>query len=722
MLILSSLAYTNDIPKGRYDSNGYPIGTPVKVDSILKGLDNLAMGNDYKNSGMSEADRKSYEDAVASLKTKLKENNFVISKSINHNTSDASGFAAFAIEPEPNPGGEVTICCRGSDGINLNPLDNDNTLNDWVGADLALAWEDQTKQQEEMKRFMDGMETYQNVTLTGHSLGGNLAMYAAVTFPYPNKVSNVSAFDGPGFNRDFINQHQDEISEIKHKINNYQQEHDFVSSSLISIGNVVILDSTIDYGGGVDFDHHNRWAIGVNSDGELRREETGRKDDVCNAWTIFSTDASNTITDISEFFGTSKGGTRGVVRDFTEATKQRLSGEIDDINKSTWSPVTDAIGDVISYAGKWLGIISLKDDMSNVESYQRTVLDMTNTTKKELEQIFEDVYAIDKEFKGKFAEIVENETAYNDRLKFLFDLIKPNFSICSAATIRKDIGAYDDKLRATSNKTNATFEKEVDWAAKQAALEATKGTISSIFKAAVDLVCLPASMIKNIATGNPIGILTDTWNIIDDVFAVGGNLAGLTVVGIGYGIGALTGSSKVKHEAVKYSEAYGGVSGLTDVLEAEEKVNGEGGFITGMKKVSQTIDAASAAYGLFSDAKDFLENPKKMMDFDFGFKEYEPIKKADMVKEYQDDYRKWQSLYRNYVKDNHVIELKNISNAKDFLDPITGFFTGDDKGEWESVVGGEIAEAFKKSNKWFGALEDAYDLGEDICELFGIAS
>lgn len=71
-----------------------------------------------------------------------------------------------------------------------------------------------------------------------------------------------------------------------------------------------------------------------------------------------------------------------MVRDFTEATKQSLSGEIDDINKSSWSPVTDAIGDAVSYAGKWLGVISLKDDMSNVESYQRTVLDMTDMTKK----------------------------------------------------------------------------------------------------------------------------------------------------------------------------------------------------------------------------------------------------------------------------------------------------------------------------------------------------
>lgn len=295
MLILSSLAYTNDIPKGRYDSEGYPISEPVSVESILKGLDKLAMGNDYNKSNMSDADRKNYEAAIASLKAKLKDNNFVISKSINHNTSGESGFAAFAIEPDPNPDGEVIVCCRGSDGMNLNPFDKDNTLNDWAGADLALAWDEQTKQQEEMKKFMEGFEDYHNITLTGHSLGANLAMYAAVTFPYPDKIFGVYAYDGPGFNLSFINEHYEEISRINSKIYNYQQEHDFVSSSLVSIGNVIVLDSTIDYDGGIDFDHHNRWAIGVDPDGELRREESGKKDDVCNTWTGVSSGVSTAI-------------------------------------------------------------------------------------------------------------------------------------------------------------------------------------------------------------------------------------------------------------------------------------------------------------------------------------------------------------------------------------------------------------------------------------------
>lgn len=295
MLILSSLAYTNDMPKAKYDAEGYPINDPVSVKSILGGLDKLAMGNDYDKSAINQIDKDSYEAAIESLKIKLTESDFVISKSINYNTSGESGFAAFAIEPYPNPNGEVIICCRGSDRMKMNPFDENNTLNDWVGADAALAWDEQTRQQEEMKKFMEGFEDYHNISLTGHSLGGNLAMYGAVTFPYPNKIAGVYSYDGPGFNLAFINEHYEEISRINDRIYNFQQEHDLVSSSLISIGNVIVLEASIDYDGGVDFDHHNRWAITVAPDGNVRRNASGKKDTVCNTWNGVSNGMSNTI-------------------------------------------------------------------------------------------------------------------------------------------------------------------------------------------------------------------------------------------------------------------------------------------------------------------------------------------------------------------------------------------------------------------------------------------
>ena len=291
MLILSSLAYT-DIPKGKFDSNGYPLpNSKLSVEAILGGLDNLSKGKGY-GEGMSEIDKGSYEAAIDSLKTKLIENNFVVTKSITHNSSGESGFAAFAIEPNPNPNGEVVICCRGSDKMKLNPLDSKNTLNDWLHADVALAWDEQTLQQAEMERFMKGFERYNSISLVGHSLGANLAMHGAVTFPYSNKITAVYAIDGPGYNQAYINFHRKEIERINNKIYNFQQEHDIVSSSLISIGDIIPLDSSVPYDG-LDFKHHSRYAIGVEPDGRLRRESSGEKDDICKGWNTGSNNASS---------------------------------------------------------------------------------------------------------------------------------------------------------------------------------------------------------------------------------------------------------------------------------------------------------------------------------------------------------------------------------------------------------------------------------------------
>lgn len=406
-----------------------------------------------------------------------------------------------------------------------------------------------------------------------------------------------------------------------------------------------------------------------------------------------------------------------MVRDFTEETKQRLCDEIDDINKKTWSPVTDFLGDLFLYGGKWIGVLSLNDDMSNVTAYQRSVLDMTDMTKKDLKKIFEDVYNIDKEYRDNFEGVFNNENKYNARVEYMASLLKPNFSICSAAEIRKGIKPYNDALKATSKELNETFKKEVDWAAKQAALKSAKGILTGIFKAGVDIVCLPGNMIKNIVTGNYVGLFTDTWDIINDVFAVGGNLVGLAAVGLGYAIGGLTDSTKVIHEAVKSSEAYGGVSGLTEVLEAEEKLNGEGGMTTILRKGSHTIDTVSAGCSLVKDMKDFLDDPSEMMDLNFGFKGYKKVAKVDMLEKYQEDYRKWQALYRRTVKANHAVEIKNLSNLKGFLDPFI------DAGWGDSEAQGNVGKApVEKSNKWFKAIGDGYDFGEDIAEIIGWAS
>lgn len=191
-----------------------------------------------------------------------------------------------------------------------------------------------------------------------------------------------------------------------------------------------------------------------------------------------------------------------MIRDFTEATKERLLNEIDDINKSTWGFLTDAIGDAWLYANKCIGLLSLKDDMSNVESYQRNILDMTNMTKKKLEEIFDNVYGLDKQYGEEISDFSEHENVYNSKLEALAYMIQPNFSACDAETIRAVSKEYNDKLKNIDGKINKSLDKEQDWAAKRVALKSVKGLLGGGVKIVVDVFTLPVKMVKNIFTNN----------------------------------------------------------------------------------------------------------------------------------------------------------------------------------------------------------------------------
>lgn len=401
-----------------------------------------------------------------------------------------------------------------------------------------------------------------------------------------------------------------------------------------------------------------------------------------------------------------------MVRDFTEATKEKLLKQIDDINKSTWNPVSDFIGDAFLYGVKWIGLLSLYEDMSNVKSYHKIVLDMTDMTKKELNRIFEEVYAVDREFSKNISVLNEQENIYNSKMYKLSSMIKPGFSICDAKTIKSAVSEYNERLKAVNWKVNEIYEKELDWAAKQAVLNSAKGFVSNALNIVVDLVTLPVDMVKNIVTGRPDKIFTDTWSLINDVFAVGSNMVGIAALGIGYAASGITGNREMKHEAIKSSEAYGGAEGLTDVLDANEKVNGKSAINTLMKKISQIADISSAGIGLVDDSKGFFEKPSSMVVPDSGIKkELEPLKKKDIIDKYKDGYRYWQSLYRKLGTKAHYVFWNNISKIYKYLDSL-----------WDMMQGRDVAvEGVKKdiakSNKIYGSLCDAYETGEDIADV-----
>ena len=178
----------------------------------------------------------------------IKDKDYTIAAAQNNTKS---GFAAFAIK---DPDNNITVACRGTELGKLSS-ETDVALTD-LGQDVMLALSKETAQQADMVKFMNELQkgNHNSYSFTGHSLGGNLAMYGAITLKDPSKLGVCKTFNAPGFNSKLYSEHKDAIAaaEKDEKIISYQNSHDGVSEALRVPGKKVILMSKAKSSGGVD--------------------------------------------------------------------------------------------------------------------------------------------------------------------------------------------------------------------------------------------------------------------------------------------------------------------------------------------------------------------------------------------------------------------------------------------------------------------------------------
>lgn len=142
---------------------------------------------------------------------------------IDNFSSSGNGLCAMVFETEEN---NAIVAFRGSDAMTTEGApDVNNLLTDWIASDGGLALGDQdTPQQETAYRYMKDYVLklgYDNLFLTGHSLGGNLAMHAAVSaYEISSEkainISKVVGFDSPGYSDGYMKRHSDALSKIEH--------------------------------------------------------------------------------------------------------------------------------------------------------------------------------------------------------------------------------------------------------------------------------------------------------------------------------------------------------------------------------------------------------------------------------------------------------------------------------------------------------------------------
>jgi len=106
------------------------------------------------------------------------------------------------------------------------------TSEHWYDNGTGLGTSD-TKAQKEALEYINSLP-YDDITVVGHSKGGNLSQYVTIT---SDKVNRCVSMDGQGFSQEFIDKYWAEINLKGDKITNYSLDTDFVHILLYPIPN-----------------------------------------------------------------------------------------------------------------------------------------------------------------------------------------------------------------------------------------------------------------------------------------------------------------------------------------------------------------------------------------------------------------------------------------------------------------------------------------------------
>ena len=139
-----------------------------------------------------------------------------------YDVNDYNGFYACLID---TGNGEKAIGIRGSEDIS----NRDNFRKDWVENDFGLLQNKETSQQKEVRYMMEyykktgQLEDCEKLTVSGHSLGGNLASHAALVLTEDGfedlyeKLDKVYNLDGPGVSQKYLEAHSQQIEKVANR-------------------------------------------------------------------------------------------------------------------------------------------------------------------------------------------------------------------------------------------------------------------------------------------------------------------------------------------------------------------------------------------------------------------------------------------------------------------------------------------------------------------------
>ena len=184
--------------------------TPINSEDTGKSIGTLLRG--YTDAKLAEMDSSGTSDAdYAAIIRYMKKNDKIRMLILNGTMTHEDGTVLAYCFAFPDNANDALVAFRGT------------TKKEW-GDDIEELTSIDTPRQIDAKRYIDSLP-YKNVTVTGHSKGGNKAMYVTVLC---DKVTRCVSMDGQGFSLEFLDHYAPEISERAGIIKNYSVKTDYV--------------------------------------------------------------------------------------------------------------------------------------------------------------------------------------------------------------------------------------------------------------------------------------------------------------------------------------------------------------------------------------------------------------------------------------------------------------------------------------------------------------
>lgn len=254
LLLLNNLMYME------YDESSPVITGKKTVGDVIN---NLSSSQLQEGNFSTQQDYEKIINAIKQDDTLM--NMEIVTTHVDNADGGGGGLSAVFVSKETN---DAVVLFKGTEGT-AEWADNfrGGNVADTPCQENALAWYRDTYEEY-------GLENY-NVTVSGHSKGGNKAKYICIL---DDSVDHCVSFDGQGVSDKFYDKYSDEIAKNQYKIENHNVDYDYVNLLLNDIGNTTYYEG-YDYGEGgflenhcantfMNFNEDGSFSLNVNPDGQ----------------------------------------------------------------------------------------------------------------------------------------------------------------------------------------------------------------------------------------------------------------------------------------------------------------------------------------------------------------------------------------------------------------------------------------------------------------------